>query len=465
MILPAPVIRCRVPAKFPIVLIGMLATLLQSFAADSQTPTIPADRDENAEVQQVPENWSLHVQSTWVEQGYPRFHSAFSGPNSLDPHTQNKQTFTLTPFIGRRLWQGAEAYFNPEVFKGFGLSKTLGIAGFSNGEAAKAGSYKFNTGNARTFLRQTIGLGGESEWVEGDQNQLAGYRDKDRITVTLGRFATPDIFDNNTYSHDPRTQFMNWALYDAGAWDYAADIRGYGKGGAVELYMGPWALRYGAMLMPEIPNGKRLPAHGFNSLQQNVEEEYDFKLGDRPGAIRVLEFYSRAPMGNFDEALIGSGNVNANIAATRHFGNPKWGFVINGEQELIDDLGAFARISYNDGKTEEFAFTDIDRSVSAGLSLKGRRWDRPDDVVGLAGAVNAISAEHRRFFAAGGLGILVGDGALPNYAPEMIVEAYYSLKPMDYASMTFDYQFVNNPAYNEDRGPVHIFGLRLHFQY
>jgi high affinity Mn2+ porin len=348
------------------------------------------------------------------------------------------------------------------VVQGFGLSNSNGVAAFLNGDTAPPGSYSFKSSTARLFLRQSIDLGGERKWVPSDQNQLADMQSADRIVITTGRFAATDIFDTNQYSHDPRTQFMNAALADAGSWDYPQDSRGYTVGGTIELYRGDWALRYGALITPR---GNQLAAHGVNSLGNNFEEEYGFRLGERPGVVRVLEFYNRGLMGKFSDALGQPGDPNVNIAADRRFGKPKWGIVINGEQELIDDLGVFARISYNDGKTEEINFADIDRSISVGFSLKGGRWDRPDDVIGLGGVVNGLSAEHRRFLAAGGLGITVGDGVLPHYAVETAVELYYALRPLSFATVTVDYQFVANPAYNADRGPVSVFALRVHLQY
>jgi high affinity Mn2+ porin len=409
------------------------------------------------------EDWSLHGQATEIIQGYPSFPAAYSGANSLASQSQWKNTTSGTLFLGRRLWKGAEVYYDREAYEGKGLSQSLGVAGFPNGEANKAGSWPFKTNGARLFIRQVIGLGGPTENIAGDQNQLAGKQDISRVTITAGKFAATDIFDNNSYTHDPRTQFLNWSLMDSAAWDYPANARGYSNGVAVELNQERWTLRYGAFMEPDEPNQSELVFHGANNLGQVVELEERYKIGDSPGATHFLLFYNRNREADFSDAL-GAADVNAAIEDARSYGGSKYGFAINAEQQVADGVGAFTRLSWNDGKTEEWTFTQVDESAAVGVSLDGKRWGEEGDTWGVAGIINAISADQRKFIEQGGLGLIVGDGRL-SYAPEMIVESYYAIKITPYASLSPDYQFIANPGYNTARGPVNIFALRFHARF
>jgi high affinity Mn2+ porin len=308
-------------------------------------------------------------------------------------------------------------------------------------------------------VRQTFGFGGEQQNVESDANQLAGSRDMSRLTITAGKMAITDMFDNNTYSHDPRTQFMNWALIDAGAYDYVADQKGYTGGFVAELNQKAWAMRYGYFFAPKDPNSRFLDESFTGEGGHNLELEERYNIADRLGVLRILGFANVAPMGSYRDTLADPA-LDLNIAATRTE-RLKYGYVLNMEQAITDDLGLFSRFSWNDGQEEISSYTDIDQSLSAGASLKGTKWDRPDDTVGLAGAINTLSQSQIAFLKAGGVGIVIGDGSL-TYAPEGIIETYYNYSIFKSLSTTFDYQFVDNPAYNQDRGPVHIFAVRAH---
>jgi high affinity Mn2+ porin len=409
------------------------------------------------------EDWSLHGQATEIYQGYPSFHAPYNGANSLSPQAQERNTTTGTLFLGRRLWEGAEAYYDPEWYEGKGLSSSFGVAGFPNGEANKAGSWGFKENPARLFIRQVIGLGGPTEQIDSGQNQLAGKEDISRITITAGKFAASDIFDTNAYSNAPRTQFLNWSLINSAAWDYPANARGYSRGVAIEFNQESWALRYGAFMEPENPNANDLVFHGVNNVGQVAELEERYKIGDNPGKTHFLVFYNRNREADYSDAL-GAPDVNETIATARQYGGGKYGFAINAEQQLVDGVGAFTRLSWNDGKTEEWMFTQVDESAAVGLSINGRRWGRPDDTWGIASVINGISSDQRKFLEQGGLGIIVGDGRL-NYSPEMIFETYYAFKLTQYATLSPDYQFIANPGYNADRGPVNIFAARLHVEF
>jgi high affinity Mn2+ porin len=409
--------------------------------------------------------WNVHAQTTFLPQGYPSFHSPYAGPNSLPGPGQVQATWTTTAFLGMKLWQGGEIYFDPELAQGFGLAGTLGLAGFSNGEAQKAGAAFPKIRAQRYYFKQTFGFGGEQEDVADAPHQLAGKRDIDRVTFIIGRFAVGDFFDNNAYAHDPRADFMNWAMWESGAFDFPADLPGFTRGAVVELNRKDWAVRAGLFELPSRPNSDILTTKGLGGV---VEFEGRYDIASQPGKIRLGAFDNQGHTGNYAEALaLAAANpaldINDIMASIRHT-NPKYGVYVNLEQQLVKDVGLFARASWNDGQNEILSFADIDRSLSGGLSIKGSFWGRQDDTVGIGGAINGLSQSHRDFLAAGGLGLLIGDGRL-NYSPERIFEAYYAYKLASWSTLTFDYQFITNPAHNADRGPVSIFSGRLHAEF
>jgi high affinity Mn2+ porin len=409
--------------------------------------------------------WAIHGQATVTAQATPAFHAAYSGPNSLFAGGQGRETADITLYAGLRLWRGAELWINPEVDQGFGLSDTFGVAGFPSGEAYKVGARDPYLKLPRLFVRETIDLGGESQSVDPDLNQLDGRQTADRIVVTLGKFGVTDLFDTNGYAHDPRSDFMNWTLIDTGTFDYAADAWGYTYGAAVEWYQGPWTMRAGVFNLSTTPNSPDLVSN-FSQFQTVLELEQRHRWFGRDGKMAVTGFMTRGRMGSFEDALRRAALTGqpADITAVRRY-QGRGGVSVNVEQGLTDDLGLFIRAGLADGHKEAFEFTDVDKSIAAGLSLKGKAWGRGDDVVGLAGVVNGVSKVEERFFDAGGLGILIGDGRLTRPGPEQIVEAYYDLAVVKGVNLTFDYQFIDNPAYNRDRGPVSVFGARLHAQF
>jgi len=407
--------------------------------------------------------WGLHGQTTFVAQYHPGFRSAFRGPNSLDPKVEARETFDLTLYGGLRLWRGAELWVNPEVDQGFGLSSTLGVAGFTSGEAYKVGADAPYFQLPRLFIRQTINLGGEVAHVEAGLNQLASSQTANRVVVTVGKFSVVDLFDTNRYAHDPRNDFLNWSIIDAGSLDYAADAWGYTYGAAVEWYRQWWTLRTGLFTLSKVPNSKVLDNKVFDQYQVDVEIEERHTLFGQPGKLKLLGFLSHGRMGRYTDAtaIALQTGMPADIAAVRMAHN-RGGVSLNLEQQLTEGLGVFARAGWSQGAFEAFEFTDINKTIALGLSVTGTRWGRPDDTVGVAVAVNDASGEAKQFFAAGGLGILVGDGQLVHSSPEYILETYYSLAAFKFAKLSLDYQFVSHPAYNRDRGPVSIVGLRVH---
>ena len=412
------------------------------------------------------QDWAVHGQMTFVEQYHPAFRSPYRGTNSFDPGSRGDETTDATLYLGARLWRGAEAWANGEVDQGFGLSNTEGIAGFPNAEGSKVGSATPYPKLHRLFLRQTVGLGGSSEEVEADANQLAGPRDKDRLVVTVGKLSATDIFDTNAYAHDSKNSFLNWTLNDIGTFDYAANAWGYTEGAAVEWYQDWWTLRTGYFELSTVPNGSKLDRAFARQFQVDAELEERHTLWSRPGAVRLLAFLSHGRMGLFRDALAlsQSNGLPPDTALVRHL-HERTGVAINIEQELADDAGIFLRAGYDDPSREPYEFTDVDASVSGGLSLKGNRWQRPDDAVGVALVVNGISRQHEVYLDKGGLGILVGDGKLPHPGDEKIIEAFYNFAVQKWLKLSADYQFVGNPAYNRDRGPVSILGARIHAEF
>ena len=411
------------------------------------------------------EDWSLHGQATFVEQYHPAFTAPYTGPNSLAPQSLGDETFDTTLFAGLRLWDGGEAYVNPEIDQGFGLSDTLGAAGFPSGEAYKVGKSVPYFRLQRLFFRQTFDLGGETEKIDDDANQLGGSRTADNLVVTAGKISVTDIFDTNAYAHDPKNDFLNWSLIDAGAFDYAADAWGYSYGVAAEWTQDWWTLRAGLFDLSRVPNTTELE-RGFGQFELVSEAEARPTFWGRQGKIKLLGFLNRGRMGSYADAVRlaqATGDVPDMALVRRYASRP--GMSLNIEQPLSDTFGAFARASLNDGSKEAYEFTEINRSLSAGLSLKGKDWGRPDDTFGIAGVINALSAPARVYFAAGGLGILIGDGQLPHYGTENIAEAFYSLAATTWLAVSADYQFIANPAYNRDRGPVSILGARVHAQF
>jgi len=452
-----PLVDRFIPAAPPVIALVALIT----FSAWARDPAPPESAD-SAPTNSAAQSWNIHGQGTVVGQGYPAFSAAYSGRNSLRPGGQIKETVSLDIMGGARLWHGAEFYVDGLMWQGFGVSDAVGAAGFPNGEAFRLGTAIPNVNFTRVFLQQTIGLGGGQEAVDDDALQLGGARDISRLTVRLGKFSAKDVFDQNSYANDPRTQFLNWALMANGAWDYPADALGFIPGLTLDWNQKQWAARYGLFMVPRVGNGVALDTAVFRAWSMVAELERRYTLGDHPGKVRFLSFLTRAHMGSYD-ATLDDPALHADITQTREY-RYKFGFGLNVEQELTRDLGAFLRAGWNDGRTETWMFTDIDRSLSAGLSLKGAFWQRTNDTVGLAGVVNEISRLHQAFLAAGGRGITVGDGAL-TYEPEEILETYYDMALCRQLHASLDYQFISHPGYNRDRGPVSLFGVRIHWEF
>jgi high affinity Mn2+ porin len=445
--------------------IGVLA--LVGYAADAQDSASPAS-GTNASPP-APANppatnepfWNIHTQATYVGDWHPSFPAQYSGPESLDHHSQTAETFSSDLFLGARLWQGAEFHLDGLFWQGFGFNQTLGIEAFPSAQAYKVGSFHGNVAPVRVFIRQTIGLGGEQEPVADDALHLGGHQDVSRVTLTVGEISVLDIFDLNSYAGDSTSQFLNWALVGNEAWDYPANSLGYITGFAAELTQPNWTARYGFFQEPRVQNGMAINENCLKAWGMVTEFERRFVVHGHPGAVRLLAFLNRVDSGTYADAL--DSPVRPAIV-TAHNYCLNYGFCLNTEYELTKGVGAFARLGWNDGQTPDWSYADVQKTASAGVSVNGNFWRRPNDTVGLAGIVNGISRVQQQYFADGGLGILAGDGTL-NYGLEQTLETYYKFQIWKTINTTADYQYVMNPGYNKDRGPVSVLSIRMHLEF
>jgi high affinity Mn2+ porin len=411
------------------------------------------------------ERWNLFYQATSIGQYHGTFHSPYSGLFSLQDYPERDASLTTTLFLGLRLEKNTALYFDPEIAGGRGFSGVDGLANSSNGELPRVDTATPKPYLARLYISHDFGFGAEMEPVESDQNQLAGERPMIRYTITAGRFSLTDFFDDNKYSHDPRTQFMGWAVMYNGAWDYPADVRGYTWGWVHEFHARHWSLRYASAAMPRVANGLRFDRRLFRNRGDVFEGEYRYSIKKHAATIRLLNYENHADAGNYAAAIRQAQltGTTPDVASTRRNGTLKYGFGLNLEQELTKNIGIFARLGWNDGKTESFAFTAIDRLASGGVSIAGQRWRRPFDTVATELTVSGISGVHALYLALGGYDFLIGDGRL-QYGPEYVSESYYSARLFPGFFASFDLQHVANPAYNQQRGPVWISSVRLHIE-
>jgi hypothetical protein len=433
---------------------AMLLALVTSFSIN----TVAVD-----ESSPVAQDSDIKVQATYVYQRKPSLHADYSGPNSLITQREQSRSTTATLYAGMRAWEGGELYLNPEMAMGVPFSNLTGLGGFTNGELAKTSGANPRFYRARAFVRQTWNAGETTETVESDQNQLAGKVSPERLVLTAGNVSVLDIFDDNLYSHEPRRQFLNWAIMTHGAWDYPADSRGYTWGVAVEYISPQWSLRAGRFVQPRESNGLSLNPRIFQRYGDAIEFERAYSLADQPGKIRLLWFRNAARMASFQSAIDTAGNNPPDISTVRT-PRQKRGHGINIEQAIVKHVGMFARYSRSDGKTETYAFAEIDASLSAGLVFKGTPWARADDEIGIAFERGKLSASHQAYLRRGGAGFFLGDGNL-DYAPEQIVETYYSMAIGKHLWLSLGAQRVSNPAYNKARGPASFSGIRVHTEF
>lgn len=409
----------------------------------------------------------LSGQANFITQYNPPFYAKYSGPNSFGPDAQTATSRVMTLYTGFRLFRNTDLLFDVETAGGAGLSAALGIAGFTNLDVVRNPTLSSAPYIARVMLHQVIPLSSKYEDAVRGPVGLGLKLPVRRLELRAGKLSTVDFFDLNGVGSDSHLQFMNWAADNNAAFDYAADTRGYTYGLLAEYYDRGFALRYGEMLMPTVANGLTLDWDVARARARNVELELDPSLfRKRPSTIRLLSFTNVANMGSYRDAIHGylSGqDPTPDITAHRRQGRLKSGVGLNLEQTLLDGWRAYSRFSWNDGRNESFAYTEVDQSFSFGSDLSGGRWRRPQDKLGSAFVTDAISGDHRSYLALGGLGFLLGDGAL-HYGREQIWENYYTLHVWRGTYLSGDVQRVWNPGYNRDRGPVTVFSFRVHLE-
>ncbi len=443
-------------------------------AAAAITPALACDNTEACPDTRWPT--LLGAQYTFVRQHQSRLDSPYAGRLSLNPDGDTEQTHTIGLYLGWAPTSWAQAYFDIEKFMGAGVSGAVGLAGLTNGDVVREGAAGLPKVFyiARQYVRLMLPLAPGATHADAGQDQLGGTEADTRLELKFGLLSASDDFDHNRYASSTRTQFMNWSLWDNSAWDYAANTRGYTYGAVFGFISPHWSVKYGAYLMPVKANGQELEDSPGRARGENLELTLS-----APGVatvVKLLAYRNTARMGVYRDAvqIAAAAGTVPDIVTDDREGRHKFGFGINVEQPLADDgdTGAFARLGWNDGKTESFVFTEVDRLVSVGGQVSGRHWLRPADRFGAAVAVEGLSDPHRDYLAAGGLGFLLGDGRL-NYGPEQILELYYNAQlfgtrvlktyPLK-IQLTPDFQYIRNPAYNRDRGPVKFWGVRFHLE-
>ena len=416
----------------------------------------------------------LAAQYTFIDQQQSSLHSPYSGVHSLLADGDHQSTNTFGFYGGWAPLDFAQLYFDIEKFMGAGVSNATGLGGLTNGDVVRSGvpGLKKEFYIARLYGRFMWPLGGAGIAVARGQDQIPGVEAATRLELKVGLVSVSDDFDHNRYAGSTRTQFMNWSLWDNTAWDYAADTRGYTQGFVFGYVSPAWTLKYGIYKMPTMANGQTL-----DSLARAHGENLELTLSppQLSTVVRLLLYRNTGKLGDYAEAIevaAAAGTV-PNVAATDREGRRKYGWGVNAEQPLADDgdSGLFMRLGWNDGKTESFVFTEVDRLASFGGQLSGLHWRRVDDRLGLALVAEGLSDPHHDYLAAGGAGFLLGDGRL-NYASERILETYYraqwTFSPWGAqirAQLTPDFQYVANPGFNHDRGPVHFYAVRVHLEY
>ncbi|HUJ18687.1 MAG TPA: carbohydrate porin [Nitrospirota bacterium] len=425
----------------------------------------------NAETPSEP-GWApqlLGMQATIIYQNMPAFSSPYEGPQSLTFKNGegHGHTETYGIYLGSQILPRLQAYLDVEQARGNGIGHAVGLGGITNGDVIRQGSTDLgqNPYIARLFLRYLIPLSRETASVERAMDQLPGEEPLSRIEIKGGLMAATDDFDQNRYANNTRIQFLNWGFINNTAWDFAANTRGYSYGLLVSYIRPSWKLAYGIYKMPTTANGNEFDHIGTSS-GNNLE--LTLRPNQEGTVMRFLAYYNTGRMGNYEEA-ISTGQATGmepDIAKDNRPGRHKYGFGFNVEQPLADagETGAFARIGWNDGHTEDFAFTEVDRHLSTGMQVSGVHWGRTEDRLGVAYVWHGLSPEHREYLAAGGTGFLLGDGKL-NYGLEQIFETYYRVQLGQYAQLSPDFQYIQNPGYNRDRGPVEVYSVRLRLSY
>jgi high affinity Mn2+ porin len=454
------------------------AVLAQS-AANSQEAgpqaSAPEEADSSDPVALFPHSetsrYWISGQANVVFQWHPTFPAKYTGPQSLTPGAQSATTHVLTLFTGYQLTPTTEVFADVEYATGGGIGGAFGLAGYSNLDSVRTvqGIALSETPYlARLMLRQIIPLSSERMEEERDEFHLATSVPARRIEFRIGKFDLVDFFDTNTYGSDSHLQFLNWTVDSDGAFDYAANTRGYTDGAILEYDDHWFTARFGETLEPKIANGIHLDADIARARSENLEfDATGNRIAHRTGTIRFLSYLNHADMGNYRQAVaeyLAGETPTPDIIATRREGRHKYGFGLNFEQAITSQIAVFGRLGWSDGRNESWAYTEDDRTALIGGFSSGGAWHRRNDRAGVAFVANGIVTAHQQYLALGGLGFLLGDGGL-TYGPEKIFEGFYTAHLWRGFFASFDLQHINNPGYNEARGPVTVPALRLHVDF
>jgi high affinity Mn2+ porin len=440
----------------------LVLTLSQLFAQEAPTPAPPTATGDS-----FWDRFWVSMQANFIRQQHAAFPAQYSGANSFLSESEHATSRVETLYTGFQITNRLEILCDLESAGGAGLSQALGIAGFTNVDVVRNPALGEDPYISRLMLHYTIPLSDETTEATRNPLALASTVPTRRLELRFGKLSTVDFFDLNSPGSDSHLQFMNWATVNNGAYDYAADTRGYTYGFLAEYYDKAWAARFGEMLMPTVANGITLDWNIARARGENFEVEYHAAwLPKRASIVRALAFVNHADMGSYREAINGylsGANSVPDITLYRKQGRVKYGFGLNAEQVLAPTLRAFGRLGWNDGANESYAYTEIDRTAEIGADLRGNWWRRAQDKLGAAFVANGLSADHRRYLALGGLGFILGDGGL-RYGLEKIFETYYTLHLWRGISVAADYQHVVDPGYNRDRGPTSVVSFRIHVE-
>ena len=471
------------PEQFPVSLLNTNTSGDSAPQNGSPTPVesagvgkAPAGSPEAPETTMVPHpedaRYWVSGQANIIFQGRLPFHSLYEGTNSFRSSAEYKTSLVGTLYTALRRNRSTrfntDFIFDLESAGGRGLSQALGLAGFSNLDVVRNPNLGSTPYVARYEIHQVIGLTAKTTSQESNFFALASTVPERRVELRAGKMTLPDFFDLNSVGSDSHLQFMNWTVDNNGAWDYAADTRGYTVGGMAEYDDHAWSVRYGLFAMPTVANGIDMDWAFSRAHAQNGEFELRKSfLPQQKGVTRVLVFANRAHMGMYREAVrayLNGTDATPTITAHEHFGALKYGFGYNTEQTITSNLRVFGRFGWNEGQHESYAYTEVDQTAEAGADYAGGTWHRPQDKVAIAVVSNAIKRDHQNYLRLGGLGFLLGDGNL-NYRRENIAESYYTWHAWKGVFYSLDVQHIDNPGYNRDRGPAWVGAVRTHVDF
>lgn len=462
---------------FCILLALSAAAGAQSDAPPTQSPAAPTEADpQSPAAADATENMFPHFRSSrfwltgqanFIFQTHPEFHALYSGPHSLGPHYEKATSRVLTLYSGYRVNNSTEFIADIEEAGGSALSMGFGLAGNTDLDIVRNPLLSKSPYLGRGEIHHVFAL--SSDKVENERNSFSLFEElpRRRLEVRFGKFSMPDFFDINSVGSDTHLQFINWTTDNNGAWDYAADTRGYTVGLTADFEDRNWGFRFGEALMPKVANGIDLVWKPWQAHAENFE--YELRKGfipNKSGVVRLLGYRNAGNMGIYRDQIVKAAAANSTPDVTAHPWHitSKYGFGVNVEQNLTQSLTAFSRFGWDDGRTESFAYTEVDQTFAEGVGAQGAWWHRKQDRAGIAFVTNAIKKDHQNYLNAGGLGFLLGDGHL-RYGRENVLESYYTVHVWRGIYLAPGVQRINDPGYNRDRGPVVVPSFRAHVEF